>query len=134
MKKLLYLGALYLESKSQDPKKIIESDETKYVIMHFQRDLSAKKLKAGIVKGFEENKVDQQQYAKEIAKLFSVITDSSEGQEISITFSSAGVSMSTKGSMVFIENAKFGKELMKLWLQSPPNKELKQGMLGKVSE
>lgn len=51
----MYVAGLYLTSKSNDAGPIVSSAEPKQLIMHFVRDVSAKKLQDGWSTGFDSN-------------------------------------------------------------------------------
>ncbi len=51
----VYVGGLYLESKSSDAGKIMGDDEVRHMEMHFLRNLSSKQLCGGWDDGLEAN-------------------------------------------------------------------------------
>ena len=52
----VYVAGLYTKSKSNDPKKILDSTDPKYIIMHFLRDVDKDKISGAWSEAFENNK------------------------------------------------------------------------------
>lgn len=126
----VYLGALYLEKTSSDAQKVMNSNELKYIQMHFQRDLSKDKFENGIKEGFEKNKTDYSKYENDLKSLFSNIPELKKHDIISLLFSANGLTISHGSKKLDVNNPAFAKEILKIFLGNPPNKELKTGMLG----
>jgi len=125
-----HFSALYLESKSKNAEKIIQSNQAKNVIMHLRIDLSKSQLQGAITDGLKENNVDQVKYRSEIAQLMSMLEDSKKGQRLNIYMDNQRVEIVKGSRKEVILSSTFGNELLKLWIGIPPNKALKKGMLG----
>lgn len=131
----VYVAGLYLESKSSDPKEIIESEQVKRIHMHFvYKKVKPAKLIAAWDEGFENNAGKDLDAVKDrLAKLNSWMTEIVKGQTMVFTY------VPGKGTMVevageekgVIEGDDFARALWSVWFgPEPPNPELKEGMLG----
>lgn len=126
----VYLAGLYLKEKSSDAEKIIASTDPKIVRMIFKRDVEKEKFKEGILISFEKNKLKADDYKSELDKMFGNMTDIKEGDEVIVSFTSKEIDFSHAGKKINISGEAFSRDLLKLWLNTPPNEELKAGMLG----
>ena len=134
----IYIGALYLPQKTTDPKQVINSADAKRVAMHFLYDkVEKKKMTDGWSDGFSDalDKASMQSMQARIDQFNSFFPDMVEGDTVIIDFIPA------QGTVVMINNnlkgtiagADFQKALLTIWFgDSPPNEELKDGMLGIV--
>ena len=51
----VFVGGLYLEQKTHDPDEVIQSQQTKQLLMHFVRNVDAEDLRKAWTKGFTKN-------------------------------------------------------------------------------
>ena len=132
LKVKVYVIALYLESKSSDAKAIIESNQAKRIEMHFVHDVSAKKLRDGWSKAFENNYQDVSSIKDEISKFNASMRDVKSGDSIVIDFSGDTVDVLVNATKVnSIKSDAFQRAALSIWLgPKPPNKDLKTGILG----
>ena len=129
----VFVGALYLEQKTHDPDEIIQSPQTKQVVMHFVRNVDAKDLRKAWTEGFEKN------VGENISTLFDRI-DQLNGwmssmrvsNRMTFTFEGNNVEVEVKGSKRgTISGADFARAMLLIWFgPKPPNEGLKRGMLG----
>jgi len=136
----IYVGALYLPKKSANAKQIINSSDAKRISMHFIYDkVEKKKMTDAWTEGFEDATDDAAFKAMQprINQFNGFFPDMVKGDTIIIDF------IPNKGTQVTINKAlkgtvagdDFQKALLSMWLgDSPPNEELKDGMLGIVEE
>jgi len=136
----IYIGALYLAEKSSDAKIIIDSTTPKRVAMHFLREkIEKKKLTDGWNDAFDSTldketfsslkiKIDEfNGFFPDIVKGDTVVVDFIPGKGTAIS-----INEQRKG---IIPGDDFQRALLAIWLgDSPPNKALKDGMLGTVKE
>lgn len=132
----IYVGTLYLPSKSQSVPEILAMAGPKRVSMHFLYDEVAKeKLIAAWNEGFENN-----QSADTLAKLsgrlktFNALFDTAhEGDVIIFDYiPGTGTRVTINGSKKgMVPGADFNQALLAVWLgDNPADDDLKEGMLG----
>ena len=134
----IYIGALYLPSKSSDPQQIINSPEAKRISMHFLYDhIKKEKMTDGWSDAFAEvaDETTLATLLDRIKQFNSYFPDIVEGDVVNIDF------IPNTGASVTINNIlqgtvagdDFQKALLAIWFgDSPPNESLKDGMLGIV--
>jgi len=135
LKVKVYVIGLYLETKSSDPRAIIESSENKRIAMHFVHDVSAEKLRGGWSEGFEDNTGDVAGIKDEIAKFNASMRDVKSGDSIVLDFSGDKVDILINDARVdSIAGKAFQQAVLAIWLgPKPPNDALKEGILGRAS-
>jgi Chalcone isomerase-like len=133
----LYVGGLYLQNKSNNPKEIIEGDELMAIRLHVISSLiTSKKMENGTRKGFENaTKGNTGPIKSQIEEFLSVFKEKIEKNDIFDLIYSPG-----KGLEVYkngelksrIEKLAFKQALFGIWLSDKPAQEsLKEEMLGK---
>jgi hypothetical protein len=133
LKVKVYVIGLYLESKSSDPRAIIESSENKRIAMHFVHDVTAEKLRGGWTDGFEDNTGDVAGIKDEIAKFNASMRDVKSGDSILLDFSGDRLDVLINDARIdSIAGKAFQRAVLAIWLgPEPPNDALKQGILGR---
>jgi hypothetical protein len=127
----VYVGALYVEEKSQDAKKIIDHAGVKHLELHFKRYVERKKLVEAWEEGFKKNAVPNYGFRSDLNILNKAMTGMQEGQTIKLTFLPDKSLIQVDGKeVVTIEGPNFSKQMLSVFLGSPPNPELKSGLLG----
>ena len=130
----VYVGALYVVQPQHDPKLLIESDTPQQLVLHFVRNVSVEDVRKGFLEGFERSSAGQSgPLAARIAKLNSWMSDMQSGRQVLFNrLPHAGVQVSVNGvPKGTIERDDFSRALMSIWLgATPPNPELKSGLLG----
>lgn len=132
----VYVGGLYLETKSSNAAAIVDSDQAKRVVMHFLTDRATKeKMDDAWKEGFEANSPKQYGALKKRVETFiGFFGDMKDGDRIEINMVPGEPTVvllngKEKGT---IEGDDFAKGLLRVWLgDSPPTEDLKEGMLGK---
>jgi len=127
-----YVGALYLEQKSSDPKTVIESKQLKRVTLSFLRDIDGAQLASGWADSLR--KVGGKEMEPAIAKFTSLIGDVKNGERMSFTSRpGAGVEVAVRDQVKgTIPGDEFSRTLFTVWFGPKPGDEnLKRGMLGK---
>jgi hypothetical protein len=129
----VYAIGLYLENKSGDPEAIMASAENKRIMMHFLHKVSADELSGGWSEGFENNTSDISAIKDEIAKFNASMRDVKTGDTIVLDFYGDKVDVLINGSRTgSVEGESFLKAVLAIWLgPKPPNKPLKEGILGR---
>jgi hypothetical protein len=130
----VYVAGLYLEAKSSDPATILETGQTKQLVMKFVRSVGKEKLAEAWSEGFEKNAGDKAAaVADGLAKLNAAMADVKKGDVVSLTYlPDAGTTVTVKGKdAVTIPGADFQRVLFSIWLgANPPNIPLREGLLG----
>ncbi|MGC1954684.1 MAG: chalcone isomerase family protein [Gammaproteobacteria bacterium] len=134
MKVNVYVAALYVAQPSGDANAILESTAPKEIMLHFVRDVSRSDLNKGWDEGFEKNAKDELPALKERVEAFKgLMADMKTGQQLSFLHKPGeGVQVDVDGTVKgTIEGDDFARALFSVWLgSSPPNPELKAGLLG----
>lgn len=129
----VYVIGLYLENKSHDAEAVVESRQSKRIVMHFVHHVSAGQLRDGWTEGFEKNTKDIASIKGEIATFNASMRDLKEGDRISMDFSGNKVEIWINGTRVdVVESKAFQQALLKIWLgPNPPEASLQQELLGR---
>jgi hypothetical protein len=129
----VYVIGLYLERKSSDPEAILESNESKRILMHFVRDVTAEQLRDAWEEGFENNCGNVAGIEGEIARFLASMRDVKTGDVMLLDFSQDTVDVRINGSEIHsAEGRPFQQALLGNWLgPKPPNDDLKEGILGR---
>lgn len=130
----VYVAGLYLEKKSQDPKEIINSEQVKRIDLAFVRDVDRDDITEAWSTQFKKNGGDTAKYKGAIDQLNRWMPELEEGDKLSFAYvPGKGVTVWVKGvEKGTLPGAEFGHSFIAIWLgDSPPNKGLKKGMLGK---
>jgi hypothetical protein len=130
----VYVAALYVVQPQRDPKPLIESDTPQQLVLHFVRNVGVEDLRKGFLEGFDRSGAGQSaSLAPRIAKLNTWMSDMQSGHQLQFSrLPHAGVQVSVNGvPKGTIEGDDFSRALMSIWLgATPPNPELKSGLLG----
>lgn len=129
----VYVGALYVTHPSHDPQPLIDPGTPAQLILHFVRNVGVGDLRDAWSEAFEKVAKGQAALAPRIATLNSWMTDMKTGQRLVFTrVPGAGIEVSVNGAVRgTIAGDDFSRALLTIWLgDSPPNPELKSGLLG----
>ena len=130
----VYVAALYVTRPSRDPKVLVESNGPDELILHFVRSVGVDDLTKAWSEGFARNSKDQLAALKErIATLNGWMSDMKSGQRLTfIRRPGAGIQVDVNGTVKgTIEGDDFARAFVSIWLgATPPNPELKSGLLG----
>lgn len=134
----VYVAALYVPERSSDAAALIRANGPDELVLHFVRDVSADDLRKAWSEGFARNSQDQLGALQaRIARLNSWMTDVKSGQRLTfIRRPGAGIEVATDGTTHgTIEGEDFARAFLAIWLgATPPNPELKKGLLGQPCE
>jgi Chalcone isomerase-like len=134
LKVSVYVAGLYLESRSSDAGAIVTSNQLKQIAMHFVRDVSAGQMRDSWTEGFDKQCPKPCTELKDrLATLNSYMSDLKTGDSMSFTWSPGRTEIHVRAkSMGVIAGDDFAKVMLSIWLgPNPPNKDLKEGLLGK---
>lgn len=131
----LYVGGLYLKTKSSDANAIITKDESMSIYLEITSKLiTSENLTEAIVEGFEKSTNGQQdKIAAEIKQLSDALKEEIVvGNTIELSYkTNVGVLLSKNGKLLTtIKGLEFKKALFGIWVgEKPADKKLKSGML-----
>ena len=132
----VYVGALYLESRSSDADAIVSSDQARVVRMSFLRDVDRETVIRAFHEGFEHN--SKAEAGALIAKLADVEkalpAEIKKGQVLVVAYApGAGTTLSVEGGgSALVEGKPFADGLLRNWLgRHPADESLREAMLGK---
>jgi hypothetical protein len=127
----VYVAAYYVGRPGHDPQPLIESDGPQQLTLQFVRNVGVDDLRKAFVEGFE--RVQAAGLQERVARLNSWMTDMKTGQRLTfVRLPHSGVQVTVNGVQKgVIEGADFSHALISIWLgPTPPNPELKAGLLG----
>ena len=131
----IYVGGLYLESKSADPAAILAADTPKKLVMHFLYAPSKAQMTDAFHEGFEGNAPTYfAQHRAEADRFLAAVDGVGKGEEMTVTYVPAtGTTLAIRGKdLVTIPGAEFMRAVFAIWLgPKPPTADLKKGLLGK---
>ena len=132
----VYVAGLYLPSRSSNAEAILAANEPKQIVMHFlYKDVGKDKLVEGWTEGFEKNSHDMMPTLKARLDTFNGYWSGMKTGDVAVLtyIPGTGTKVEIKGKeMGVIEGQDFARALFAIWLgPNPPNKELKEGLLGK---
>lgn len=132
----IYIGSLYLEKKSINPKEIYNMHGEKRISMHFLYDeVSKEKLVNGWNDGFKNNLSNNElsKFKPQINQFNNLFITVNKGDVIHLIFiptTGTHVIINDK-TMGLIEGDAFFTALLKIWLgEDPADSNLKEAMLG----
>lgn len=130
----VYVGSLYLEQATQDPKQILAKDGVRRMELRMLRDLDAKTIIEAINTGFEKNSSAQLPALKERLEKFNAkIVSVKKGASFIIQYvPGKGTRVEGIPDAYVAEGKDFADALFAVWLgASPADEGLKKGLLGK---
>jgi hypothetical protein len=132
----LYIGGLYVTTKTSDAQAIIDADEPMSIQLNIISDLiTSEKMIASTEEGFEKSTDGKQEDLRKDIDLFMAAfkEEIKDGNVFDITYSPAnGVEVFKNGTKTTtVGDLAFKKALFGIWLcNDPADKDLKKGMLG----
>ena len=130
----VYVGALYLPSRSAEPAAILASDAPWRVTMTFKRDVPHEKIVEAFRDGFEKNSPGEFAQHEASLKIWeAILQDLKEGQALIVTYlPGTGTTLEAPGGKVAtVPGQPFGTAILRNWLGPHPADEgLKKALLG----
>ncbi len=130
----VYVGALYVPQPTRDSEAILSSQAPSELILHFVRNVGAKDVRESWDKGFTHLPAAQlAEFRDRITRLKSWTEDVKTGQRMTfVRLPGHGIQMSFNGALKgTLEGDDFARAFLAIWLgDSPPNPQLKRGLLG----
>lgn len=129
----VYVAALYAAHPTRDGKALIESTDPQQLTLQFVRNVDKDDLTKAWREGFEKVAKDRLPALNQrIERLNSWMTDVKTGQRLTFTRSAGSIQVDVNGvAKGSIEGDDFSRAFLAILLgASPPNSELKEGLLG----
>lgn len=135
----VYVGALYVPLPTRDASALLASQTApSELILHFVRNVGADDIRASWDKGFAHlPPVQLTEFRDRIDRLKSWTVDVKTGQRMTfVRLPGDGIQMSFNGTLKgTLEGDDFAQAFLAIWLgDSPPNPQLKRGLLGDSCE
>lgn len=132
----VYVGGLYVTTKSQDAKSILDQPNPKFIDMSFVRDVEGHKLQGGWSDAWKAAvpAADRNELKAHFDKFNATMGDIQKHQKVLITFTDKGVKVVFNGQdKGMIGNKKFSRALLSVWFINAADEGLRDGLLGKKS-
>ncbi|HUB15875.1 MAG TPA: chalcone isomerase family protein [Acetobacteraceae bacterium] len=129
----IYVAGLYLEQKSQDPDKILDSKGLKLLVMHFVHDVSAEQARMAWRVGLRQNcKRPCGLDPADVQQFLSHVPPAHKGDVVSMLFSPKGARITDDGRLLGnIDDPHFGESILGTFIGPvPPTARLKRELLG----
>jgi hypothetical protein len=131
----VYLGALYLERRSDDPAAILAADGPWAVTMLFRRDVGQERILDAFVSALELNSPGQLEGLRpQLEVLHAILEDVKEGQALQLHYlPGAGTTLTVPGgSSATVPGRPFGEAMLRTWIgEHPADRRLKDALLGR---
>jgi hypothetical protein len=128
----VYVGGLYLPQKSSSADEILKMTGPKRVVLHFKRFVEKGKMEDAWKEGFDKNADPSYSYSGDLNKLKELMSHLQKDDEIIMTFFADHADVQVKDKPVAtIQGADFSKTLLKVFINNPPDEDLRDGLLGK---
>lgn len=131
----VYVGGLYVTSKSSSGSTIINAEAPKRIVMQFVRDVPKDKMQETFAENFAKNPASAN-LKQEIGWLYSVLADVKTGDKVSLDYRpGVGTTVAMNGKdKTTIPGSDFMKAVFAIYLGSnPAYTPLRDGMLGNAS-
>lgn len=128
LKVRVYVGGLYVDSKSKESPVILSAPNPKLIIMSFVRDVSKSKLIQAWEEGFESalGKEEKEKQMNSIEKFYDLMKDIEKGEQVKIGFLDKGVQVTFNQEYKgLIGDKSFAKALLSIWFINPRDKGLR---------
>jgi hypothetical protein len=134
----VYVAGLYVETPSSNPATLINSEQTKMIVLRFVRDVDHDDIVKAWNEGFANNAtVPVSQLKPMIDRLGSWMPSFKKGDTLVFLYvPGQGVTVEINNARKgVIESPDFARSLFSIWLgPKPPTAALKQGLLGRHPE
>ena len=131
----VYVGALYVATRSRDGAAIVEADAPKSVQMTFLRDVAKEKVLGAFKEGFEKNSAAQAKELQPSLDRIATVVPASMKPKQALIVSYApgkGTTVVGPGGATTVEGKAFADALFRNWLgPKPADDGLKNAMLGR---
>jgi hypothetical protein len=129
----VYVGGLYVAQKSCEPSALLAQKTPKRLELKFQMGVDKEKIRDAWDKGYKDNcEAACGDYSANLSQLKGWMTDMRENQTLAFSFFADRLEVEVKGEKKGeIKDGAFATNVLKIFLgPNPPNKELREGLLG----
>lgn len=130
----VYVAGLYLETPTKSAEQVLQSDQTKRVVMVMLRDLDQKSIADAVREGFQKNAGPNMPKLQERLNTFlgQLPPGFKKGDKFVVTYvPGKGTLLAGEGERLAIEGKDFADAMFAVWLgKSPVDDGLKRAMLG----
>lgn len=119
----VYVAGLYLPAKEKDDKKVLKTDQTRHMVMHWVRSVGKGKINDGWMDGLEDNTPNfSPELKKQFDTLCSYMEDVKDGDLIVFTYiPEKGTDVKVKGKLKGnIKGKPFADALLACWIGPDP--------------
>lgn len=127
----VYLMSFYYPVKLTSEDELLLKPKKFIIKLKFLRDVSKEKLIDSFSSGFAKNSVDLGAYSSSWKVLQQGLDNLNKGDELIFTYGGEKLVVKCKSSEVTIDQIEFIPQLLKLWFGTPPNEDLKKGLLSR---
>jgi hypothetical protein len=129
----VYVAGLYVPKQSDQAQLLLSTDQPWQLVLSFMRSVDSGDMVKAWNEGFADNAKAQLPVLKDrIDTLNGVMKDLKEKDTLIFSYvPGKGTSIEVKGhNEATIEGHDFASALLSIWLGTPPNDEIKRGLLG----
>ena len=127
----VYLAEFYYPTKLTSEDELLSKPQPFVLKLHFFRDVSKEKIIDSFTGGFEKNKVALKDFDVAWRQLQSGIDNLNKGEELVFIYDGLKLLIKCKKLEASITQIEFIPQLLKLWFGTPPNEDLKKGLLNR---
>lgn len=125
----VYIGAFYYPSKLTSEEELFKTPKKFLLRLKFLREVSKEKIIDSFKAGFEKNKVAVSDFPASWNLLNQAVDNLNKGEDLIFSFDGQKLTIKCKANETTINQIEFVPQLLKLWFGTPPNEELKKGLL-----
>lgn len=132
----VYVAGLYVEKKSTKAEDISIADSPKKIVMEFLRDVSKEKIAKSWEEAFENNCKDKcSSHLVHLKRFIGLMKEMKEKGRMTLVFHTDRLELAQgDDKSETISNAEFSDIILSVFIgPNPPNKELRDGLLGTSS-
>lgn len=127
----VYAAAFYYPIKLTSEEELLKKPKKFFLKLKFLRDVSKEKILDSFSAGFEKNKVSLTQYAEPWKLISKAVDNLNKNEDLVFLFDGEKMTIKCKSQEVSINQIDFVPEMLKLWFGTPPNEDLKNGLLAR---
>jgi hypothetical protein len=131
----VYVGALYLERRSDDAVALLTADEPWAVTLVFRRDVGHHAILEAFLSAFEQNSPGQLDRLRPQLEIFhAILEDLKQGQAMRLHYlPGTGTTLTSPGgATATVPGRPFGEAILRTWLgEHPADARLKDALLGR---
>lgn len=130
----VYVAGLYVQKRSQDPETILQASTPKVLKLHFLRDVDGEDIKEAWLKGYKDNCLSQcETTLAQVNRINEWMRDMKKNETLTFRFVDEKIQVEVNGEEKgSIQDKDFATNILAIFIgKNPPNKELREGLLGR---